>query len=280
MKSIKPQRLPGDPGTFLWSVYSVKKFPWLINKPCVGDMSGKESCVSAPQSPVLAAALGWLAVVPYLHHGLMTVMSHAPCTARCFSVVWHVHGGSDISHKHQNSLHVCFAMHALAVESHESLGAVWCQRPWPACHISPEHHFRLRQWAGGAVTMALCFQPSLRPSWFSLACVLQAVCEGVAVFAGDAAPREQLVAVRRLWSPQLLPCRHGVMWDLLPAVLWVNNHTQTFISRLHKPGCVLVSHKSSMPNRTMRTFTHKTCEVSNFPTPSSFQWWLVIYVPL
>lgn len=48
--------------------------------------------------------------------------------------------------------------------------------------------------------MALCFQPSLRPSWFSLACVLQAVCEGVAVFAGDAAPREQLVAVRRLWS--------------------------------------------------------------------------------
>jgi len=58
MKSIKPQRLPGDPGTFLWSVYSVKKFPWLINKPCVGDMSGKESCVSAPQSPVLAAALG------------------------------------------------------------------------------------------------------------------------------------------------------------------------------------------------------------------------------
>lgn len=188
-------------------------------------MSGKESCVSAPQSPVLAAALGWLAVVPYLHHGLMTVMSHAPCTARCFSVVWHVHGGSDISHKHQNSLHVCFAMHALAVESHESLGAVWCQRPWPACHISPEHHFRLRQWAGGAVTMALCFQPSLRPSWFSLACVLQAVCEGVAVFAGDAAPREQLVAVRRLWSPQLLPCRHGVMWDLLPAVLWVNNHT-------------------------------------------------------
>lgn len=48
--------------------------------------------------------------------------------------------------------------------------------------------------------MALCFQPSLRPSSFSLACVLQAVPEGVAVFVGDAAPWEQLVAVRRPWS--------------------------------------------------------------------------------
>lgn len=58
-------------------------------------------------------------------------------------------------------------------------------------------------------------------------------------------------------------------------------HRHLFISRLHKPGCMLVSHKSSMPSRaTHSIFTHKTCKVSNFPTPSSFQWWLVIYVPL
>lgn len=54
MKCIKDlviQRLFGDPGTIVWSVYSVNKFLWLINKPYVGECGRclwkRKSCVTA-----------------------------------------------------------------------------------------------------------------------------------------------------------------------------------------------------------------------------------------
>lgn len=78
IKDLADQKVLGDPGTIVSSIYSANKSHWLINKPYVGECGRclllkkkkKKLCTAAPQS-LYGSSENLYAVVPYLYplHG-------------------------------------------------------------------------------------------------------------------------------------------------------------------------------------------------------------------